>query len=88
MLNGQEYRDWICKHMSMGKDLLYLSEAECRALPLDDQEVFDLTERALILYSARQGVDMPAKIAVLPLGLGNRAFTARREQAYDFVVGH
>lgn len=67
MLNGKEYRDWICKYMTPGKDLLYLSEAECRALPLDDQEVFDMTERALIIYSAQQGVDMPAKIGVHPL---------------------
>ena len=67
MLNGKEYRDWINKHMTMGKDLLYLSEAECRALPLDDKEVFDLTERALVLYSTKQGVDMPAKIAIHPV---------------------
>ena len=67
MLNGKEYRDWINTHMTMGKDLLYLSEAECRALPLDDKEVFDLTERALILYSTKQGVDMPAKIAIHPV---------------------
>jgi len=67
MLNGKEYRDWISKHMKMGKDLLYLSEAECRALPLKDEEIFDLTERALVLYSAKQGVDMPAKIAIHPI---------------------
>ncbi|MCL2437222.1 MAG: ornithine cyclodeaminase family protein [Clostridiales bacterium] len=67
MLNGKEYRDWINTKMTMGKDLLYLSEAECRALPLDDKEVFDLTERALVLYSAKQGVDMPAKIALHPI---------------------
>jgi len=67
MLNGKEYRDWISKHMTMGKDLLYLSEAECRSLPLDDSEVFELTERALVLYSAKQGVDMPAKIALHPV---------------------
>jgi ornithine cyclodeaminase/alanine dehydrogenase len=43
-----------------------LSEAECRALPLTDREVFDLTERALVLYSAKQ-VDMPNKIAIHPV---------------------
>ena len=67
MLNGKEYRDWICKHMTIGKDLLYLSEAECRALPLSDQEIFDLTEHSLVLYSTKQGVDMPAKIALHPV---------------------
>ena len=67
MLNGMEYRDWISKHMTIGKDLLYLSEAECRALPLTDQEIFDMTERSLILYSLKQGVDMPAKIAIHPV---------------------
>jgi ornithine cyclodeaminase/alanine dehydrogenase-like protein (mu-crystallin family) len=66
MLNGKEYREWISQHMTIGKDLLYLSEAECRALPLDDQEVFDLTERSLVLYSEKK-TDMPAKIAVHPV---------------------
>lgn len=66
MLNGKEYRDWISKHMTIGKDLLYLSEAECRALPLSDQEIFDLTERALVLYSEKK-TDMPAKIALHPI---------------------
>ena len=66
MLNGKEYRDWIGSRMKMGEELLYLSESECRALPITDKEVFDLTERALILYSERK-VDMPAKIAIHPL---------------------
>ncbi len=66
MLNGKAYRDWIGEHMTIGKDLLYLSEAECRALPLSDQEIFDLTERALVLYSEKK-TDMPAKIALHPI---------------------
>ena len=67
MLNGKEYREWISGYMNMGKDLLYLSEAECRALPIKDEEVFEMTERALALYSMKQGVDMPAKIAIHPV---------------------
>ena len=66
MLNGKEYRDWIGKYMTIGKDLLYLSEADCRALPISDQEVFDLTERSLVLYSEKKA-DMPAKIATHPI---------------------
>lgn len=66
MLTGEAYRDWISQHMTIGKDLLYLSEAECRALPITDQEVFELTERSLVLYSEKK-TDMPAKIAVHPI---------------------
>ncbi|GEN57867.1 delta(1)-pyrroline-2-carboxylate reductase [Halolactibacillus alkaliphilus] len=66
MLNGKEYRDWINTKLRIGEELLYLSEAECRALPLSDQEIFNLTERALVLYSQNK-TDMPAKIALHPI---------------------
>ena len=66
MLNGKEYRDWINSHMKIGQELLYLSEAECRALPITDREIFDLVERSLVLYSEKKA-DMPAKIATHPI---------------------
>jgi ornithine cyclodeaminase/alanine dehydrogenase len=66
MLKGEEYRNWISSRMTIGKDLLYLSEAECRAIPISDREVLEMTERSLVLYSERK-TDMPAKIAVHPV---------------------
>jgi len=66
MLQGEEYRKWIQGHMTIGKEILYLTEAECRAIEIPEETVFDLTERALILYSEKKA-EMPPKVAVHPL---------------------
>ncbi|MDR3171349.1 MAG: ornithine cyclodeaminase family protein [Treponema sp.] len=63
---AEAYRRWILECLPIGKELLYLSQDHVKQVPLTPAEVLDLTEKALIAYSA-QKVDMPSKIALHPL---------------------
>lgn len=65
-MTKEEYRDWIAQHLTIGKEILYLTQDDVRTIPLPPIEVLSLTERALIAYSAGR-TDMPAKIGIHPL---------------------
>ncbi len=65
-MRNLEYRNWILKHLSIGKEILYLTQDEVRSLKISDEKVIDLTERAIALYSKKE-VEMPAKIGIHPL---------------------
>ena len=65
-MTREEYRSWITEHLSIGKELLYLTQDDVKAIPLTPTEVLSLTEAALVAYSAGK-TDMPAKIGIHPL---------------------
>ncbi len=65
-MSSQEYRDWINGQVKINQEMLQLSQAECRGLGLTDDEIIDLTEKAMIAYSKKE-VEMPAKIGIHPL---------------------
>ena len=66
MLHGMEYRDWINQRLQINKELLYLTENDVRSLKLTDDEVMDMTKKAMISYSTKKS-EMPAKIGIHPL---------------------
>ena len=65
MIN-KEYRDWIMQYLNIGEEVLFLSEGDCKATGVTVDQMIDLTEKAMVAYSARK-VDMPAKIGIHPL---------------------
>lgn len=65
-MSDLEYRDWINSKIKINSEILQLSQEECRALGLSDNEIIDLTEKAMIAYSKKE-VEMPAKIGIHPL---------------------
>lgn len=66
MLQGMEYRDWINSKIKINQEFLYLTQADCRSLGLTDEEVMDMTAKAMISYSLKNA-EMPAKIGIHPL---------------------
>ncbi|MBN7774471.1 ornithine cyclodeaminase family protein [Clostridium aminobutyricum] len=65
-MTKEEYRNWISEYLDIGKEVLYLTQEDVRKIPLSPSEVLELTEKALIAYSAKK-TDMPAKIGIHPL---------------------
>jgi len=64
-MNNLEYRNWVLQHLNIGNEILYLSMQDCKDTGLTEEEILDLTERALVAYSKRE-VEMPAKIGLHP----------------------
>ena len=65
-MNSLEYRNWISKYLDISKEVLYLSQEECRNIPITHEEILESTENALIAYSTKKA-EMPAKIGIHPL---------------------
>jgi ornithine cyclodeaminase/alanine dehydrogenase-like protein (mu-crystallin family) len=65
-MNSLEYRAWISEHLEISKEVLYLTQDECRRIPITHEEILDKTEKALIAYSTKKA-EMPAKIGIHPL---------------------
>lgn len=65
-MTKEAYRDWIDSRLKINQELLCLTQAEVRGIGLTEDQIIDLTERAMIAYSKRQ-VEMPAKIGLHPL---------------------
>lgn len=64
-MNSIEHRNWIGEHLEIGQEWLYLSLEDCKATGLSEDEIFELTERALAAHG-RKEVEMPAKIGIHP----------------------
>lgn len=65
-MNGIEYRRWISSKLSINEEMLQLNKEECRKIGLSQDEIIELTEKAMIAYSKRE-VEMPNKIGLHPL---------------------
>nr|WP_315023407.1 ornithine cyclodeaminase family protein [uncultured Aminipila sp.] len=63
---AEKYREWVNKKLTIGKELLYLTQEDVRNIQITPEEILDLTEKALVAYS-KKNVDMPAKIGIHPL---------------------
>lgn len=64
-MNNTEYRNWVLENLDIGNEVLYLSMQDCKNTGLTEEEIIDLTERALVAYSKKE-VEMPAKIGLHP----------------------
>ncbi|NNC74470.1 MAG: ornithine cyclodeaminase family protein [Acidimicrobiia bacterium] len=64
-MDSREYRDWVNERLGIGREILYLSLEDCKATGPTNDEIFDLTERALTAHGNKQ-VEMPAKIGLHP----------------------
>jgi ornithine cyclodeaminase/alanine dehydrogenase len=64
-MNSGEYRSWIADHLRIGHEFLYLSLEDCKSTGVTEDEIFDLTERALVAHGKKE-VEMPAKIGIHP----------------------
>ena len=60
-----EYRNWISKHISIGNEFIYLSMEDCKRTGITEDEMFDLTKKALVAHGKKE-VEMPAKIGIHP----------------------
>lgn len=63
---AEKYREWVNNQLTIGKELLYLTQEDVRNIQITSEEILDLTENALVAYS-NKNVDMPAKIGIHPL---------------------
>ena len=65
-MNSLEYRSWISGYLEISREVLYLTQEECRQIPITHDEILKSTEKALIAYSTKKA-EMPAKIGIHPL---------------------
>ncbi|MDI6707363.1 MAG: ornithine cyclodeaminase family protein [Firmicutes bacterium] len=65
-MNSLEYREWVSKHVEIGKEVLYLTRDECVNIGLTEEDILELTEKALVAHG-KKNVEMPAKIGLHPL---------------------
>lgn len=63
---AEKYREWVNNQLTIGKEILYLTQDDVRNIQITPEEILDLTEKALVAYS-KKNVDMPAKIGIHPL---------------------
>lgn len=59
-------RNWISKYINIGKEILYLTQAEVMGMGLTTDEILKLAEHALISHGKKE-CEMPAKIGIHPL---------------------
>lgn len=64
-MDFKEDRDLICRKLDIGKELLYLTKAECISSGLTADRALELTREALLAHG-RKEYEMPAKIGVHP----------------------
>jgi ornithine cyclodeaminase/alanine dehydrogenase len=60
-MDSGEYRSWIADHLKIGQEFLYLSLEDCKSTGVTEDDIFDLTERALVAHG-RKEVEMPAYV--------------------------
>jgi len=65
-MNNIEYRNWILNHLDINNEFLYLTQEECRKVGLTDNDIIELTEKAMIAYS-KKNTEMPTKTGIHPL---------------------
>jgi ornithine cyclodeaminase/alanine dehydrogenase len=65
-MNSMEYRSWISGYLEISREVLYLTQEECRKIPITHEEILESTEKALVAYSTKKA-EMPAKIGIHPL---------------------
>ncbi|HHW04229.1 MAG TPA: ornithine cyclodeaminase family protein [Thermoanaerobacterales bacterium] len=65
-MNVNEDREWISKHIDIGKEVLYLTQSDCMNVGISIDDVISLTRDALIAHGTKN-YEMPAKIGVHPL---------------------
>lgn len=67
-LQGLDLRDRnkIAEKIEIGKEVLYLTQAECMNMGLTEEDILNLTRDALVAHGTKQ-YEMPAKIGVHPL---------------------
>lgn len=65
MMNNTEYRNLVKEKLNIGVEILYLSMQDVIDTGITVEEVFELTEKAMIAYSTKK-VEMPAKIGLHP----------------------
>jgi len=61
----EQDRQWLSEHLSIGKEILYLTGAEVRAAGLTELDILGLTGEALVAHGTK-ACEMPAKIGVHP----------------------
>lgn len=59
-------REWISRHIDIGKEVLYLTQSDCMNVGISIDDVISLTRDALIAHGTKN-YEMPAKIGVHPL---------------------
>lgn len=59
-------REWISRHIDIGKEVLYLTQDDCMSVGISVDDVISLTRDALIAHGTKN-YEMPAKIGVHPL---------------------
>ncbi|HCL79292.1 MAG TPA: ornithine cyclodeaminase [Synergistaceae bacterium] len=64
-MKSMEYREWLDKHVKIGKEVLWVTQKEVEEMGIPRETVFELTEKALA-YHGKKEVEMPAKIGIHP----------------------
>lgn len=59
-------REWISKRLNIGKEVLYLTQEECKSVGLTIPDIIELTKEALVAHGKKE-CEMPAKIGIHPL---------------------
>jgi ornithine cyclodeaminase/alanine dehydrogenase-like protein (mu-crystallin family) len=59
-------REWVAKKLRIGQEFVYLTQEQVKSAGLDDGDILDLTEKALVAHG-RKRAEMPAKIGLHPL---------------------
>jgi len=64
-MDVQQDREWILKHIDIGREVLYLTQDECKSVGITVEDTINLTRDALIAHGTKN-YEMPAKIGVHP----------------------
>jgi len=59
-------REWVAKRLRIGQEFVYLTQEQVKSAGVDDGNILDLTEKALVAHG-RKRAEMPAKIGLHPL---------------------
>lgn len=64
-MQEMEERQQVLKKLDLGKELLYLTRAECEGVGITRDQILELTRKALVAHGTK-ACEMPAKIGVHP----------------------
>ncbi|WP_422446792.1 ornithine cyclodeaminase family protein [Thermoanaerobacterium sp. DL9XJH110] len=59
-------RQWLSQKIEIGKEVLYLTQEECKSVGLTIDDIIDITREALVAHGKKE-YEMPAKIGIHPL---------------------
>lgn len=59
-------RQWLSQKIEIGKEVLYLTQEECKSVGLTIEDIIDITRGALVAHGKKE-YEMPAKIGIHPL---------------------